>query len=413
MTEPYKYQRYKFDVALVAPIVGAAEEAAFEYGRSRISLRAATASARLSLWGDAVASCRMEGIESRVDADPTALSPVDFAAMRVSRAGAYALSLGSAPGPRVPTVVRPDTVREIHEIAMTGVGAYDEISNLVPGEFRTGAAVIQARDPTKKVDPDALIVHVGADPDHINKYMQQWSRDYGPGPAHPMVRAGLGHLSFEKIHPFSDGNGRVGRIVASAMLGEAGYPSTTISGVISRRRDLYYAGLRSADGGDATQWLQFFSGAAWDAVSSRGTLDRRVEGEIDRLSDAAGSRSHGTDALLTELVSMPVATVRALTARTGVDPGTAMDLLERLAGDGLVALTPLGEGAIVRVPSVIALAHQQDGRIDHGLAQQVMADYKESRNGGAGRNQGAGEHEKAKEAVRPGKTRGGIRPAGR
>lgn len=399
---PYEYRRYDFDVALVAPIVQAAEEAAFEHGRSTASNRVALASARLAMWGDAVSSCRMEGVDARAAADPVNLTPGDFAAMRVSRAAAFALMQAQTPGPKPQSLARAQSLREIHLIAMTGVGLYGESAGLEAGQFRDHAAVIRRSGTGDEETSLGPVVHVGSSPKVLPLHIARWSRDFAPGPQHPIVRAGLAHLTLEKIHPFSDGNGRVGRILASGMLAEAGYPCTTISRVINRRRDLYYAGLAGADKGDATQWLQVFTGAAWEAVSGRAELDRKVASEMHTLLDAAGTRSIGVDALVTELVSMPVATARALAARTGLGGDEAMSILERLAGDGHVELTRINEGAIVRVPSVIALAEPEDSGPSLDLARRALAEHRKDMADGEDREQG-----------KAGAARPGVRDRGR
>lgn len=78
-----------------------------------------------------------------------------------------------------------------------------------------------------------------------------------------VVRAGVAHLWFECIHPFSDGNGRVGRVIAEKALSqELGAPATlSLSTAIERRRNDYYDALsRASRGGmDITEWLAWFT----------------------------------------------------------------------------------------------------------------------------------------------------------
>ncbi len=83
------------------------------------------------------------------------------------------------------------------------------------------------------------------------------------------VRAGVAHLYFECIHPFSDGNGRVGRAIAEIALSqELGHPAIlSLSATIQSRRQEYYDALHKASLGDLdiTEWLVWFTGLVLDA----------------------------------------------------------------------------------------------------------------------------------------------------
>ena len=77
-----------------------------------------------------------------------------------------------------------------------------------------------------------------------------------------LVRAGLAHVQFETIHPFLDGNGRVGRLLITLLLCEAGalsQPLLYLSVYLKKHRDLYYELLgRVRRTGDWEAWLAFF-----------------------------------------------------------------------------------------------------------------------------------------------------------
>ncbi len=357
--EPHVYRRYVYDRRLVDPILDEVDESAAEDARTPVANRVAQAAARLSLWGDAVASCRLEGLDARVAADPNDLSEADLAAMRVSRAAAHALSVASAPGPKRLSVCSSDMAREIHEISMTGIGLYGH-TPIPVGEWRDHEAVIRMEDPRLPPEAPRKVIHVGADPDRIRAYMARWAVDHRPAPGvHPVVRAGLAHLAFEKIHPFSDGNGRVGRILTVGMLAESGLPCSNISSIFERRKDLYYMGLASVDGRsdkpDATQWLQVFSGAAWDSVRAKRAFDERLGHLMDELTVATPGPVPRAQALVTELVAMPVSTTRALSARLGLEERDARTMVEALASKGQAELAFVGDRTIVRLPSAAAL----------------------------------------------------------
>jgi Fic family protein len=105
-----------------------------------------------------------------------------------------------------------------------------------------------------------------------------WFNDTAPGakkalPA--LARAGIGHLYFECIHPFEDGNGRVGRALAEKSLAQSlGEPSLiALAYTIERKRKDYYAALeRNNKDDEITDWLAYFAAMVLEA--QRNTLAR-------------------------------------------------------------------------------------------------------------------------------------------
>lgn len=90
----------------------------------------------------------------------------------------------------------------------------------------------------------------------------------GKEPLPAMTRAGIAHLYFESVHPFEDGNGRIGRAIAEKALAQAaGQPTlTALAATILIRRKSYYAALEAANQqNDVTDWLRWFAGIALEA----------------------------------------------------------------------------------------------------------------------------------------------------
>ena len=163
-----------------------------------------------------------------------------------------------------------------------------------------------------------------------------WFNDTSPGGVAPLpgvTRAGLAHLYFESIHPFEDGNGRIGRAIAEKALAQAaGQPSLiALSLLVHRRRKSYYAQLEAANKTlDVDPWLAWFADLVlaaqvhtlegvdfliantqlWDRV--RGLLNTRQEKALSRLMSAGvegfvGGLSAGK---YMNLTSAPAATAR-------------------------------------------------------------------------------------------------------
>ncbi len=112
----------------------------------------------------------------------------------------------------------------------------------------------------------------------------EWFNRTGPAGAEPMpalTRAGIAHVYFEAIHPFEDGNGRVGRAISEKALAQRldQPPLTALAATILLRRKGYYAALEAANkGNEITPWLAWFAGAAVEA-------QRRTEAQIEFLID--------------------------------------------------------------------------------------------------------------------------------
>lgn len=98
-----------------------------------------------------------------------------------------------------------------------------------------------------------------------------WFNRTSPQSSQPLpalTRAGIAHLYFESIHPFEDGNGRIGRVIAEKALAQSfGQPTlTALAATILVRRKAYYAALEAANkGNEVTAWLAWFAGIAIEA----------------------------------------------------------------------------------------------------------------------------------------------------
>ena len=115
---------------------------------------------------------------------------------------------------------------------------------------------------------------------------------WGSEPLPALTRAGIAHLYFESIHPFEDGNGRIGRAIAEKALAQCfGQPTLiALAATILSRRKAYYAALEAANkGNEVTAWLSWFAGIA---IEAQRRTTARVEFLIEKtrlLGPAAGS----------------------------------------------------------------------------------------------------------------------------
>lgn len=228
-------------------------------------------------------------------------------------------------------------LRETHAVLLSG----EHGKHLTPGEFRRSQVWIGGNRPG-----DAAFVPPPADRvlDRMGD-LELFLHDQ-PEPGRedsPLVKAAVAHLQFETIHPFLDGNGRVGRLLITLILHEAKVlrqPLLCLSLYICVRRQRYYELLNSVrDTGDWTLWLEFFADAAiyaaeWalKAITRANVLVERTRTEIQGMD--AGPQSVRT--VHEALLDKPLAPVSWLVADTGFSEQTVRRALDRLVQVKLV-----------------------------------------------------------------------------
>ncbi|MHB1589378.1 MAG: Fic family protein [Metallibacterium scheffleri] len=158
-----------------------------------------------------------------------------------------------------------------------------------------------------------------------------------------LVKAALAHVQFETIHPFLDGNGRVGRLLIALMLADAGVltqPLLYLSLYFKQHRAEYYRQLDAVRrDGDWEAWVDFFlEGVAQTAAGAVDTAHRLLALFAD---DAAKARGLGRAAANTVRVfdalrARPIASISDLSRRTAVSYPTVARAIEALAALGIV-----------------------------------------------------------------------------
>lgn len=224
--------------------------------------------------------------------------------------------------------------REIHGILLrTGRGAEKE-----PGAFRTSQNWLGGTRPG-----NALYVPPPAD--RVAECMgalEKWLHDQ-PERTPTLLKAALGHVQFESIHPFLDGNGRVGRLIITLLLCVENVlrePLLYLSLYLKQHRDAYYEHLtRVREEGGWEQWVEFFAdGVIESATGAVGTAQRLVEqGKRDRDSIREIGRPAGTALRVHHgLMERPIATVNQLVRATGVSKPTVNTAIAALQKLGIV-----------------------------------------------------------------------------
>jgi Fic family protein len=282
----------------------------------------------------------------------------------------HAMNYGLARLSNLPLSLR--LITEIHRELLTGVRG----SHRLPGEFRRSQNWIGPENATLE---EATFV---PPPVHeMKQSLDNFERFLHDEELPALVHAGLAHAQFETIHPFLDGNGRVGRLLITFLLVHRGVlhrPLLYLSVYLKRHRAEYYDRLMAIrNSGDWESWLRFFlAGVAQTAeeatVTARAILNLREEHRRavqDRIGGVNGLR------LLDLLFERPLVHVNLIKDRLGVAFVTANKLVEQLEGLGVVdEITGRKRDRIFSYTPYVALFRDQPPAADEGEVQETEAD---------------------------------------
>jgi cell filamentation protein, protein adenylyltransferase len=230
-------------------------------------------------------------------------------------------------------------VREMHAILLEGVRGRDR----QPGELRTTQNWIGTGGATL-----ATASFVPPPPEELGRLLSDWERFVHENRTVPvLIQSGLIHHQFETIHPFLDGNGRLGRliIVFHLMLRERlPSPLLYLSPYFERNRDDYYAALQAVrERGDIDLWLRFFlTGVEQQANDAVARAERLVDlRESYRVRVVESTRGQAV-ALVDVLFAHPIVTARIVESILGVRRPTALRALDLLVDMGILEEMPPG-----------------------------------------------------------------------
>jgi Fic family protein len=225
---------------------------------------------------------------------------------------------------------------EVHSQLMTG---YNEHKSR-PGQVRTGQVVIGPPNATPKtarfVPPPRT--HI----DDLITDLEKFCNNDRSMP--PLLRIAIAHYQFETIHPFWDGNGRVGRLLISLLITaerRLTHPMLYLSGYFEKRRQEYYDHLlRVSQWGDWRAWITFFlegvrsqANDACDRIRAFQALRKSLEQKIvDR------KRGSASDAgLLDKIFQYQVISVPLVRRWLGLSAPSAKDAIDRFVAHGILA----------------------------------------------------------------------------
>ena len=283
---------------------------------------------------EAVLSSRIEGTQATLGellaAEAGAVverSPADL-----REVGNYVVALEHGLGRlnKLPLSLR--LVRELHEKLLKGVRG----GHATPGEFRRSQNWIGPPGCTLE-----NATYVPPPPTEMVTCLGKWEEFLHDTQIPPLLQVALAHYQFEAIHPFLDGNGRVGRLLITLFLVERSIlptPLLYLSAFFEATRQDYYQRLLAVStGGDWEAWLLYFLNGM--ARQSEDALSRveRINALLGkwRLSVARTSSKHGL-LLLDMLTANPFLTIKNAAEKLGVAFTTAQRAVEKLEGVGIL-----------------------------------------------------------------------------
>lgn len=236
--------------------------------------------------------------------------------------------------------------QDIHEVK-NAYEAYERISTLDPynvknlltahkimmnglvkeaGVFRSGNVGVYA---------GTELIHAGTPAKYVPDLMQQLFTWLKESKYHPLVKSCIFHYEFEFIHPFQDGNGRMGRLWQSLILQKWKYIFTwlPVETLVYENQEEYYKVLQSADNkGDSTEFVEFMLGMIRDALSEIST----TQNENDVVTNVVINVVTNEDKVLSMLKQDGKMSATMLANSIGITQRQAQRILSKLKDEGKI-----------------------------------------------------------------------------
>lgn len=229
-------------------------------------------------------------------------------------------------------------LREIHEQLLSGVRGQEKN----PGEFRKSQNWIGAANCSLKearyIPPNVEDMNQAMD--ELERYMNEGD-DYDP-----LIRIALIHYQFETIHPFLDGNGRVGRLMILLYLMEQGFiskPIIYISYFLKKNQIEYYDRISEVRrSGNYEQWISFFleavSAAAKDSLDTVEKLNALHEQNIEKLPKTSRSNDN-VRKLFDYIEQYPIIDIKKTSEVLQISYNTVSSAIKKLEQIGILKQT--------------------------------------------------------------------------
>ena len=234
-------------------------------------------------------------------------------------------------------------IKSLHALLLRGARG----EHKTPGAWRT--VQLHIGKPGSSLEQAS---YVPPDPLFIEELIENWELFARREDLHPIIQTAVLHAQFEMIHPFLDGNGRMGRLLITLFLASKRIlhtPCFYISAYLQRHRGAYYASLAQISrNNDWNPWISFFLNAVVEHSKANASLLMKMTDlyEISKTQFAEATNSSLAVELLDYLFAQPIFTVPNLINQTKVKASKATLLLavQKLEKAGLVTKISEGRG---------------------------------------------------------------------
>ncbi|MCK5667179.1 MAG: Fic family protein, partial [Thiotrichaceae bacterium] len=183
-----------------------------------------------------------------------------------------------------------------------------------------------------------------------NDHLQAWEAYLKVGDIDPIFQTAIVHAQFELIHPFKDGNGRIGRLLIPLFLyskDRLSSPMLYLSQYLEQHRDEYYARLRAvSQNNEWTEWVEFFLQAVITQANQNTHTLKQIMSLYDatRLQVSELTRSPHSAQLVEALFDKPIFTTADGSQRANIPKPTVHKLINILLEEGVLDTVRAGAG---------------------------------------------------------------------
>jgi Fic family protein len=370
MSEPTKYHVGKFPPRelrweVLIPHLGPAAAAVARYDGILAAIPNANVLLSPLVTQEAVLSSRIEGtqatmgeiLEFEADASPVDLSEARRADINEVLNYRKAMRLAEEMLKNLPLSLR--VVRELHRVLLDGVRGQGKD----PGEFRripnwigsAGCSIEHAR-----------FVPISAD--GLPDAMSTWERYIHEGTPDKLVHLAVLHAEFEALHPFLDGNGRLGRMLVPLFLWQQGLirqPMFYVSAYLEANRETYYDRLLAVSrDNDWSGWCAFFLEGVRDQAEDNLQKAQSILGLYEELKPKAVECTHSQYAILALdwIFSRPIFRSTDFVSTAQIPEATARRLLTEFKKESILRVVTPGKGRRAAILSFPRLLNIAEGR---------------------------------------------------
>ena len=235
-----------------------------------------------------------------------------------------------------------NTIRNLHCILLAGVRGRDKN----PGEIRNRPNWIGPRG-----TPIERAIFVPPDPWEVKDALFNWEQYLHSEEKDNIVQLEVLKAQFEQIHPFSDGNGRIGRMLVPLILYSKNVltsPTFYISSYLERNRDLYYDRLITiSQEGNWNGWINFFLQAVVEQADENCQKAKDVIELYNRMKQQLPEITHSqyTIQAIDTIFARPIFNSSEFAKRSEIPKQTAMRILRELMDNDILKLSRQGSGS--------------------------------------------------------------------